>query len=94
MNDCWSLKERIGYLRLKTGRIVDNLFVAPNTLTQRMEGPECSGVVCMDLSGMKDGDVAGLSAFNSDAGILAVTCNGNQKFLTLKTESFKLDMTN
>ena len=31
-------------------------------------------------SGMKDGDVAGLSAFNSDAGILAVTCKGNQKF--------------
>ena len=91
MNDCWSLKERKGYLRLKTGRIVDNLFVAPNTLTQRMEGPKCSGVVCMDLSGMKDGDVAGLSAFNSDAGILAVTCKGNQKFLTMKTESVKLD---
>lgn len=91
MNDCWSLKERKGYLRLKTGRIVDNLFVAPNTLTQRMEGPECSGVVCMDLSGMKDGDVAGLSAFNSDAGILAVTCKGNQKFLTMKTESVQLD---
>lgn len=94
MNDCWSLKERKGYLRLKTGRIVDNLFVAPNTLTQRMEGPECSGVVCMDLSGMKDGDVAGLSAFNSDAGILAVTCKGNQKFLTMKTESVQLDKTN
>lgn len=91
MNDCWSLKERKGYLRLKTGRIVDNLFVAPNTLTQRMEGPKCSGVVCMDLSGMKDGDVAGLSAFNSDAGILAVTCKGNQKFLTMKTESVTLD---
>lgn len=91
MNDCWSLKERKGYLRLKTGRIVDNLFVAPNTLTQRMEGPECSGVVCMDLSGMKDGDVAGLSAFNGDAGILAVTCQENQKYLTMKTESVKLD---
>ena len=48
----------------------------------------------MDLSGMKDGDVAGLSAFNSDAGILAVTCKGNQKFLTMKTESVQLDKTN
>ena len=94
MNDCWSLTERKGYLRLKTGRVVDNLFVAPNTLTQRMEGPECSGVVCMDLSGMKDGDVAGLSAFNGDAGILSVTCEGNRKYLTMKTESVRLDDTN
>lgn len=94
MNDCWSLTERKGYLRLKTGRVVDNLFVAPNTLTQRMEGPECSGVVCMDLSGMKDGDVAGLSAFNGDAGILSVTCEGNRKYLIMKTESVRLDDTN
>ena len=91
MNECWSLNARKGYLRLTTGRVVDNLFVAPNTLTQRMEGPKCSGVVCMDLSGMKDGDVAGLSAFNGDAGILAVTCQGSQKYLTMKTESVKLD---
>lgn len=91
MNECWSLNARKGYLRLTTGRVVDNLFVAPNTLTQRMEGPKCSGVVCMDLLGMKDGDVAGLSAFNGDAGILAVTCQGSQKYLTMKTESVKLD---
>lgn len=91
MNECWSLNARKGYLRLTTGRVVDNLFVAPNTLTQRMEGPKCSGVVCMDLSGMKDGDVAGLSAFNGDAGILAVTCQGSRKYLTMKTESVKLD---
>ena len=94
MNECWSLNARKGYLRLTTGRVVDNLFVAPNTLTQRMEGPKCSGVVCMDLSGMKDGDVAGLSAFNGDAGILAVTCQGSQKNLTMKTESVKLDEKN
>ena len=59
-----------------------------------MEGPKCSGVVCMDLSGMKDGDVAGLSAFNGDAGILAVTCQGSRKYLTMKTESVKLDDNN
>ena len=94
MNECWSLNARKGYLRLTTGRVVDNLFVAPNTLTQRMEGPKCSGVVCMDLSGMKDGDVAGLSAFNGDAGILAVTCQGSRKYLTMKTESVKLDDNN
>lgn len=35
--------------------------------------------------------MAGLSAFNGDAGILAVTCQGSQKYLTMKTESVKLD---
>lgn len=62
VNDAWSLSERPGYLRLKTNRIVDNLYAAPNTLTQRMEGPKCSGVIVLDTSHMKEGDVAGFSA--------------------------------
>ena len=59
----WSLTERPGWLRLKTSRVVPNLYLAPNTLTQRMEGPMCSGSVKLDLSKMKDGDCAGFSAF-------------------------------
>lgn len=50
VDSCWSLKERPGYLRLKTARVVDNLFIAPNTLTQRMEGPRCEAVVSFDIS--------------------------------------------
>lgn len=57
-------------MRLKTARVVDNLQVAPNTLTQRMAGPECSGEVKIDVAGMKDGDVCGLAAFNGDSGVL------------------------
>ena len=38
VNTAWSLSERPGHLRLKTSRIVNNLYLAPNTLTQRMEG--------------------------------------------------------
>lgn len=72
LDDCWSLTERPGFLRLRTGRVVDNLFLAPNTLTQRMSGPKCSGVVAMDVSKMKEGDVAGFSAFNGLSGVLAV----------------------
>ncbi len=68
--DCWSLSERPGYLRLSTPRVCDNLYVAPNTLTQRMTGPACEGVVKIDVSGMKPGDRAGLAAFNSDSGLL------------------------
>jgi len=90
-NSAWSLTERKGYLRLKTSRVVDNLFAAPNSLTQRMEGPKCSGVVSIDASKMKDGDVAGLSAFNGDAGVLSVIMEGNKKYVTLASNSVSLD---
>lgn len=86
----WSLTERKGWLRLKTARVVDNLFVAPNTLTQRMEGPACCGTVLLDLAGMKDGDVCGLSAFNGDAGLLAVVKEGKRLYLTLTESSVAL----
>ena len=86
----WSLTERPGWLRLKTSRVVPNLYLAPNTLTQRMEGPTCSGSVKLDLSKMKDGDCAGFSAFNSDAGILMVKKNGRKLVLTLNEQSVKL----
>lgn len=85
VNDAWSLTERPGYLRLKTSRVVDNLFLAPNTLTQRMEGPQCSGVVALDVSHMKDGDVAGFSAFNGDSGLLSVIAEGGKRYLTMST---------
>lgn len=68
----WSLTERPGWLRLRTARVVDNLCLAPNTLTQRMSGPACTGTVRLDVSGMAVGDVAGLAAFNGDSGVLAV----------------------
>ena len=86
----WSLTERPGWLRLKTSRVVSNLYLAPNTLTQRMEGPTCSGSVKLDLSKMKDGDCAGFSAFNSDAGVLMVKKNGRKWVLTLDEQSVKL----
>lgn len=85
VNDAWSLSERPGYLRLKTNRIVDNLYAAPNTLTQRMEGPKCSGVIVLDTSHMKEGDVAGFSAFNGHSGLLSVIADGNKKYLTMNT---------
>ncbi|WP_228093706.1 hypothetical protein [Dysgonomonas mossii] len=47
-------------------------IAAPNTITQRMEGPQCSGIVSIDISKMKDGDVAEFSAFNGHSGILSI----------------------
>ena len=86
INDKWSLKERPGYLRLKTNRIVDNLFLAPNTLTQRMEGPECEGTILIDVSNMNDGDMAGFSAFNGLSGILMISKDKKKKTLSMLTK--------
>ena len=78
---------------MKTSRVVDNLFVAPNTLTQRMVGPKCIGTVSLSLGGMKDGDRAGLSAFNGDSGVLTIEKNGNKLSLVMSEQKSRVDMT-
>ena len=90
VNEAWSLTERPGFLRLKTNRVVPNIYLAPNTLTQRMEGPKCSGSVCIDLSKMKDGDCAGFAAFNSDTGSLTVKKNGKKLVLEMGEQKVEL----
>ena len=92
VDKAWSLTERPGFLRLKTSRVVPNLYLAPNTLTQRMEGPACSGCICMDLSKMNDGDCAGFSAFNGDSGVLTVKKNGKKYSLVMSEQ--KVSLTN
>ena len=91
VHKAWSLEERPGYLRLKTSRVVENLFWAPNTLTHRMEGPKCTASVAIDLSHMKEGDVAGFSAFNGNSGVLAVLKENGKKCLTMSEQVVSLD---
>lgn len=85
IDESWTLNEREGWLRMKTVRIVPNLFLAPNTLTQRMT-VDCTGEVCIDVSKMKDGDRCGLAAFNGDSGILTVEQNDGKRTLVLTEE--------
>lgn len=91
IDDAYTLTERKGFLRLKTSKVVKSIYEARNTLTQRMEGPECSGVIAMDVSHMKDGDRAGLSAFNDHAGVLEVAREGDTFTLSMKEEDVELD---
>lgn len=90
IDNAWSLKERPGFLRLKTNRVVENLYLAPNTLTQRMEGPTCSGAVKLDVSKMKDGDCAGLAAFNGDSGVLTIKKQGKKYVLEMSEQKVSL----
>lgn len=82
-NNLWSLSERPGYMRLKTGKIVKTVFEARNTLTQRTEGPKCKGIVSMDVSNMNDGDVAGLAAFNGEPGLISIVKEGKKKYIVM-----------
>ena len=90
IDNAWSLTERPGFLRLKTARVVPNLYLAPNTLTQRMEGPQCDGSILFDCSKMKDGDCAGFCAFNGDSGVLTLKKKGKKMFLEMSEQSVSL----
>jgi beta-xylosidase len=78
----WSLKERKGYLRLKPGKAM-KLSEARNTLTQRVQGPYSSGTVEIDVSALKDGNVAGFGVFQFPYAFLAVLQKGGQKSIVM-----------
>lgn len=81
----WSLHERKGWLRLHAFMPIEpnNLLKAGNTLTQRTFRTSINEVIVkIDISGMVDGQKAGISHFGSPVySTLGVTCNGNRKFL-------------
>jgi len=82
-NANWSLTDRPGWLRLTTGRVDAEFVGGRNTLTQRTFGPQCSGAVALDVSNMKDGDFAGLSALQKRYGVVAVKMTGGAKSLIM-----------
>lgn len=75
----WSLTERPGWLRLHALKPLrpGDFFKAADTLTQRVMGTEGGEVVVkMDVSGMSNGQKAGLSLFWKDACQVGVTQTG------------------
>ncbi|WP_207211742.1 carbohydrate binding domain-containing protein [Promicromonospora panici] len=84
-NRYWSLTDREGWLRLTAGKVVTGAYThrapggeltwleeARNTLSQRSFGPRQSAETKLDISGMGDGDVAGLAAFGHDFSYIGV----------------------
>ena len=82
-NSLWSVMAKKGYLRLTTGRIDTNFLYARNTLTQRTIGPVCAGSTLLDVSGMKDGDFAGLALLQKNYGVVGVKVNGAQRSVVM-----------
>jgi beta-xylosidase len=108
-NRYWSLTDRDGWLRLTNGKVVTGAYrhtkladraelawfeEARNTLSQRTFGPRQSVETKMDISGMKDGDVAGLAAYNRGFSYVAVKRAGGVNTLGVvnRVQPFAADL--
>lgn len=81
-NSAWSLSKRPGYLRL-TARPAEHLVTARNTLTQILQGPRSRITARIDISGMADGQRAGLSLFGVRPSWIGVVHEKGQAHVTL-----------
>lgn len=86
-NSKWSLKERPGYLRIRTGRVDKFVTSARNSLTQRSFGPKCSGRISLDVKGLKNGDYAGLCALQNKYGFVGVRRSDNKNYIVMMNGS-------
>jgi beta-xylosidase len=59
VNDRWSMSEKPGYLALKALKS-ENFIKARNTLTQKVMGTSGEAIAELDITGLKDGQKAGL----------------------------------
>ncbi|MDO3628016.1 glycoside hydrolase 43 family protein [Mucilaginibacter sp. BT774] len=89
----WSVRQRRGYLRLITGRLDTTLVAARNILTQRTFGPECSAITAIDVSGLKEGDHAGLALLQQKFGWVGVKVENGNKFIVMVNAQGTLPVT-
>ncbi|HKX32482.1 MAG TPA: family 43 glycosylhydrolase, partial [Blastocatellia bacterium] len=82
-NNLWSLAARPGFLRLTNGSLKRSILEARNTLTQRTFGPDSSAIVAMETANMRDGDYAGLAAFQFFYGFVGVKMSGATKSIVM-----------
>lgn len=85
--DFYSLTDRKGWLRLKAFRPIEkgNLLKAGNTLAHRVLQFESSAEIKLDISGMTNGQVAGLCHFSQDNSYLGVRMVDGKKYIEFKT---------
>jgi len=57
--------------------------LARNSLTQRTIGPVCTGFTSLDVSNMKDGDLAGLALLQKNYGLVGVRIEGDKKVIVM-----------
>ncbi|NLX24523.1 MAG: family 43 glycosylhydrolase [Lentisphaerae bacterium] len=82
-NEHWEILQNPGRLRITTGRVDQNVQHTRNTLTQRTFGPASSASTCVEVSGMKDGDRAGLIALQNRYGYVGVKMEDGKKSIVM-----------
>lgn len=86
----WSLGERKGYLRLRAS-LASDLKNARNTLTQRVQGPASQGTVEMDVSGLRDGNIAGFGIFEFPYAFIALRKEAGKSSLVMVNDGKVID---
>jgi beta-xylosidase len=94
VDKAWSLTEHKGWLRLHTPNVATNIFAARNTISQRLMGPMSTVTVALRINKMRDGDRAGLAAFQGDAAMLEVRRIGKRTQLAMHLEKSQFDHKN
>lgn len=92
----WSLTKNAGSLRLTTGKIVSSLPEARNTLTQRPfanydQTIPTTATTKMNVSSMKEGDVAGLAVFQNPYAYIAVKQTNGSKYIVMVNNGKPVD---
>ena len=82
-HELWSLTERPGYLRLRTANLCLGLMDAQNCFSQRASGPAQAGMIALDVGDLRNGDVAGLSAWQADYAYAGVTMRRGTKYIVM-----------
>lgn len=92
----WSLTKKPGSLRLTTGKVVPNFLEARNTLTQKPfakydQSIPTTAVTKIDVSKMKDGDIAGLAVFQDPYAYIAVKQVNGSKYIAMVNNGTTID---
>ena len=80
-----------GVLWITAGEVCERMVQAKNILTQRMLFPGCAGEVTVDAAYLKEGDYAGICAFESCYGMVAVTKREGKLYLVMKAREAEND---
>ncbi len=95
----WSLFERPGWLRLRTTGVTSDLMQTRNSLTTRILGTAAEGTaarqvadsygtVKIDVSGMADGDVAGLAVFQDPYAYIGIAASNGKRHLVAMRSAY------
>ena len=92
----WTLFERPGWLRMKTGTVTERLTQACNILTQRIfayTDKASLGTVCIDASHLQEGDRAGICILQEPYAMIAVEVKDGQHRIVCGEQAKTVGMT-